>query len=87
VGAWIERNRKGVKSRALHEGTSDVLLRIAGLATGPFSLIARLFGWVPVADVCFLLGAIFSRYGWLAAGRSSARDPEETFAEQCVPPA
>jgi hypothetical protein len=83
VGVWIETNRKGVKSRALHEGTSGVLLRIAGLA----SLIARLIGWVPLADVCLLPGAIFSRYGWLAAGRSSARDPEETFAEQCVPPA
>ena len=85
VGVWIEMSRKGATARALHEGTPGVLLRIAGLATGPGSLIARLFGWVPVADVCFLLGAIFSRYGWLAAGRVSARDPVETFAEQRGP--
>jgi hypothetical protein len=82
VGIWIEMSRKGITTRALHEGTAGVLLRIAGLATGPVSLIARLVGWVPVADVCFLLGAIFSRYGWLAAGRASAHDPAATIAEQ-----
>lgn len=87
VGIWIEVSRKGPTARALHEGTPGMLLRIAGFATGPASLIARVFGWVPVADACFLLGAIFSRYGWLAAGRFSARDPVETFAQQERPPA
>jgi hypothetical protein len=85
VGGWIEMSRKGATARALHEGTPGVLLRIAGLATGPVALIARLLGWVPVAAFFFLLGAIFSRYGWLAAGRFSARDPEETFEEQQRP--
>jgi hypothetical protein len=85
VGAWIEMSRKGATARALHEGAPGLLLRIAGLATGPVALIARLFGWVPVAALCFLLGAIFSRYGWLAAGRFSGRDPEETFAAQQSP--
>jgi hypothetical protein len=85
VGAWIEMSPKGATARALHEGAPGLLLRIAGIATGPAALIARLFGWVPVAALCFLLGAIFSRYGWVAAGRFSARDPEETFAEQQGP--
>jgi hypothetical protein len=48
--------------------------------TGPVALLLRLFGRVPIAAVCFLLGAVLSRYGWLSAGRSSARDPEETLA-------
>ncbi len=85
VGAWIELSRKGATARALHEGAPGLLLRIAGFAMGPAALIARLFGSVPVAALCFLLGAIFSRYGWVAAGRFSARDPEETFAEQQGP--
>jgi hypothetical protein len=82
VGAWIEMSRKGGTARAVHEGAGGLLLRIAAVAMGPAALIARLFGWVPVAALCFLVGAIFSRYGWLAAGRASARDPEETFAVQ-----
>jgi hypothetical protein len=86
VGAWIEMSRKGATARALHEGSAGLLLRCAGFATGPVALIARIFGWVPVAALAFLLGAILSRYGWLAAGRFSARDPEETFAAQQSPP-
>ena len=82
VGIGIEMSRKGVTTRALHEGTAGILLRVAGFATGPASLIARLVGWVPLADVCFLLGAVFSRYGWLAAGRASAHDTVATIAEQ-----
>jgi hypothetical protein len=82
LGAWIEMNRKTVVARALREGPAGTLLRIAGIATGPVSLIARLLGWTLPGAVCFLIGAICSRYGWLAAGRSSARDPEETFAAQ-----
>jgi hypothetical protein len=31
---------------------------------------ARLAGWVPAAGVCFPLGAVCSRYGWLFAARS-----------------
>ncbi len=79
VGVWIEMSRQGAKARALHEGTSGRLMRISGLLTGPVSLIARIFGWVPVAAVCFLIGAVSSRYGWIFAGRISASDPQETL--------
>jgi hypothetical protein len=79
---WIEMSRKGSTARALHTGAAGTLMRCAGFATGPVSLIARIVGWVPVASWAFLLGAILSRYGWLAAGRFSARDPQETFASQ-----
>ena len=82
IGAWIEISRKGATARALHQGAAGVLMRCAGVATGPVALIARILGWVPLAAIAFLAGAILSRYGWLAAGRFSARDPEETFAAQ-----
>jgi hypothetical protein len=44
--------------------------------------VLRLFGYVPVAAVCFVVGAVLSRYGWVFAGRFSAGDPEETIAAQ-----
>jgi hypothetical protein len=85
IALWIEMSRKGATARALHQGAAGVLIRSAGFATGPVTLIARLLGWVPFAPLAFLAGAILSRYGWLAAGRFSARDPEETFAAQQRP--
>jgi hypothetical protein len=86
VGAWFEMSRKGPAGRALHQGTPGLLLRIAVFAMGPVALVTRLLGWVPAAALCFLLGAIASRYGWLGAGYYSALDPEETFAAQQDPP-
>jgi Polysulphide reductase, NrfD len=84
VGAWIELNRRGPAARALHEGKSGLLLRAAGLLTGPVALGFRLFGLVPLAATGFVVGAIISRYGWIFAGRFSAMDPEETIAAQRI---
>jgi hypothetical protein len=82
VGVWLEMARQGATARAVHDGAPGRLLRIAGLLTGPLPLAARIVGWVPVADLSFLIGAISSRYGWIFAGRVSARDPQETIATQ-----
>jgi formate-dependent nitrite reductase membrane component NrfD len=82
VGIWLEFARQGASARAVHDGRSGRLLRIAGLLTGPVPLVARLLGWVPIAAICFLVGAVCSRYGWIFAGRFSARDPEEVIATQ-----
>jgi hypothetical protein len=82
VGARIELGRRSATTRAIHEGTAGQLLRAAGILTAPVPLILRLTGWVPFAGVCFLCGALLSRYGWLFAGRSSASDPEEVIATQ-----
>ena len=84
VGAWIELNRRGATARALHEGTSGLLLRVAGLLTGPGAITLRLLALVPFAAAAFLVGAIVSRYGWIFAGRFSALDPEETIAAQRI---
>ena len=80
VGVWLEIARQG--ARAIHHGRSGLLLRVAALLTGPVPLAARTAGWVPIAAVCFLGGAVCSRYGWIFAGRVSATDPEETIATQ-----
>lgn len=84
VGGWIEISRPTPTARAIHHATPGLLLRTAALLTGPVALILRIFGRVPIAAVCFLIGAVLSRYGWVFAGRSSARDPEETIAAQGV---
>jgi hypothetical protein len=77
IGAWIEVTRSGPTARALHEGTAGLLLRTAGMLTGPVSLVLRVAGLVAPAAVCFVIGAVISRYGWLSAGRFSARDPDQ----------
>jgi len=84
VGAWLEITHGDAEARSLTHGESGLLMRMAGLCTGPATLVLRAVGWTEVAAVCFLLGAVLSRYGWLHAGRASARDPEETLAAQRV---
>jgi len=85
VGAWLEITRSEAEARALAHGESGLLMRAAAVCTGPATLVLRAVGWTEVAAICFLLGAVLSRYGWLHAGRASARDPEETLAAQRGP--
>jgi len=35
-----------------------------------------------LAAISFLLGALVSRFGWIAVGKISGRDPEAVFASQ-----
>lgn len=72
IGASIELRHRGQLDRSLRTGRTGWLLRGAGALTGPLALIARLAGATPLAASCFVVGAILSRYGWLAAGRASA---------------
>lgn len=81
-GLWIEIHRHGAGDRALRSGASGWTLRVAGALAGPVALGLRLGGFVPWAAAAFLAGAVLSRYGWVAAGRASGRDPEATFAAQ-----
>lgn len=82
VGIWLELRRHGAADRALRRGRAGLLLRTAGALAGPGALLLRLAGWIPAAAVSFLVGALVSRYGWLAAGEASARDPRAVFAAQ-----
>jgi hypothetical protein len=82
VGIWLEIVRQGTTPAAIHHGMAGWVLRTSALLTGPVPLVARILGLVPIAAISFLVGAVSSRYGWIFAGRLSARDPEETIATQ-----
>ena len=73
--------------RPLREGTVGWLTRAGAALAGPTSLLLRVF-WGHssmaryVAAVCFVSGALISRYAWIAAGRVSSRDPQALFRIQ-----
>jgi formate-dependent nitrite reductase membrane component NrfD len=79
---WLSIDKHGVADRAIHEHRCGWLIRIGGVLTGPFPLLLRFFGAIPLAAISFLLGALVSRFGWLAVGKISGRDPEAVFASQ-----
>ena len=80
VGLSVEVSRHGTEDRALREGRAGILLRGAGVLAGPASLVLRLSGMEAAAAVSFLVGALVSRFGWIEAGRASARDPGAALA-------
>jgi len=80
IGFWVELRRGGIADRVLHRGLAAWTLRVAGFLAGPAALVLRLEGPTTAAAICFLLGALISRYGWVAAGRASARDAEAALA-------
>jgi hypothetical protein len=75
LALWTEARREGAADRALREGASGLLVRTAHMLAGPAALVLRLAGWRAVAATVFLAGALLSRFGWIAAGRASSRDP------------
>src|SRR5437762_4138234 len=79
---WLSVDKHGVADRAIHEHRSGWLIRVGGVLTGPLPLVLRFFGAIPLAAISFLLGALVSRFGWIAVGKNSGRDPEATFASQ-----
>jgi hypothetical protein len=79
---WLERNRHGAGDRALHEARPGWMIRSGEILSGPLALVLRGFGLVPFAASSFLLGALVSRFGWVAAGETCACDPEAVFAPQ-----
>jgi hypothetical protein len=79
---WLSLDKHGVADRAIHEHRSGWLIRIGEILNGPLALVLRLFGLIPLAAISFLLGALVSRFGWIAVGRVSGCDPESVFASQ-----
>src|SRR5579872_1473722 len=79
--------RKRPVDAPLHHGKSGWMLRISGFLEGPAALLLRIFwGSSPLgrqaAAICFILGALLSRYAWIWAGRASAQDPQALFQLQ-----
>ena len=81
---WLSIDKHGVADRAIHEHGSGWLIRIGEVFTGPIPLALRFFGAIPLAAISFLLGALVSRFGWIAVGKISGRDTESVFASQKV---
>src|SRR5215831_16037394 len=79
---WLTLNKHGAADRAIHEHRSGWLIRVGEMLTGPLPLVLRFFGVIPLAAISFLLGALVSRFGWIAVGKISGRDPEAVFASQ-----
>jgi hypothetical protein len=79
---WLTFDKHGVADRAIHEHSSGWLIRAGEILSGPLPLVLRLFCLVPFAAVSFLVGALLSRFGWLAVGKVSGADPEAVFAAE-----
>jgi len=79
---WLSIDKHGDADRAIHEHGSGWLIRIGEVLTGPIPLVLRFLGAIPLAAISFLLGALVSRFGWIAVGKISGRDPESVFASQ-----
>jgi hypothetical protein len=79
---WLSVDKHGVADRAIHQHGSGWLIRTGELFTGPIPLVLRFAGAIPLAAVSFLFGALVSRFGWIAVGKVSGRDPESVFASQ-----
>lgn len=81
---WLSLDKHGAADRAIHEHGSGWIIRIGEILNGPLALVLRFFGLVPFAAISFLVGALISRFGWIAVGKVSGSDPESVFAaEQC----
>jgi hypothetical protein len=79
--------RKDVADKPLHHGISGGTLRVAGMLEGPVALLVRIIWHAEpwgryAAAICFLLGALMSRYAWIWAGRESSHDTATLFALQ-----
>ena len=79
---WLEIDKHGKADRALRESGSGLQIRCGEILSGPLALILRVANLVPLSGISFLLGALVSRFAWIAAGKVSARDPEAVFASQ-----
>src|SRR5213596_3538448 len=79
---WLEIDKHGKADTALRESGSGLQIRCGEILSGPLALILRVANLVPLAGISFLLGALVSRFAWIAAGKVSARDPEAVFASQ-----
>lgn len=82
-GSQLER-RRDEELRPLKQGISGWVTRTGGLLSGPVSLVLRLLATASggtrsqalrrAAAICGIMGSLLTRYGWVGAGRASARD-------------
>jgi hypothetical protein len=63
-------------------GVIKMLIRIGEVLNGPLAFVLRLFGLIPFAAISFLIGALVSRFRWIAVSKISGVDPEFIFAAE-----
>lgn len=78
---WLFK-KHGAADRTVHEGRSGLMLKTAEILTGPLALALRAGGLLPFSAGSFVIGAFISRFGWIQAGKMSAKDPAAVFASQ-----
>jgi hypothetical protein len=83
VGVSIEVRGRAV-DEPLRRGRSGWAARIGATLAGPAALLLRIFeassaNGRELAALCFVAGALISRYAWLWAGRVSAMDATALF--------
>ena len=92
IPVWLQ-NREILPPHFLTSGlgsSSGILEpRIAGFVEGPASLLLRLFPGGShsgrcAAAICFIVGALLNRFGWIWVGRASAQDPHALFQLQHI---
>jgi hypothetical protein len=87
VGVSIEVRGRAV-DEPLRRGRAGLAARIGGTLAGPVALGLRIFYGAgsasgrELAALCFVAGALISRYAWLWAGRVSAGDAGALFELQ-----
>ncbi|HEY6204993.1 MAG TPA: NrfD/PsrC family molybdoenzyme membrane anchor subunit [Chthoniobacterales bacterium] len=79
---WLELDKHGAADRGLYQGRAGGLIRGGEILSGPLALVFRGLGLIPIAAISFLLGALLSRFGWVAAGKVCACDAEAVLAAQ-----
>ena len=80
---WLSVDKHGAADRAIHEHGSGWLIRIGEvLERSTRDCFCGFFGLVPLAAISFLIGALVSRFGWIAVGKVSGVDPESVFAAE-----
>jgi len=79
-GAIIELTRDRI-NRPLQRGKSGLIVRLGGVLSGPAPFALRLAyaltgnrGLRKAAAVCSVAGSLLTRFGWVEAGKASARD-------------
>ena len=79
-GAVIESKQDRV-NRPLKQGKSGLMVRLGGVLSGPVPLLLRLGYAITgnkkmrrAAAVCSIAGSLLTRFGWVEAGKASARD-------------
>jgi hypothetical protein len=79
---WLTIDNHGAADRAIHEHGSGWLIRIGEIFIGPLALVLRSFDLVLLAAISFLIGALVSRFGWIAVGKVSGSDLESALAAE-----